>query len=117
MAEHPHGSAHRYRSGGCRCPRCTAAHARAQNVYRLAVKTGDHRPDAEAEKVRRHVQTLRDAGMSLRQIAIAAGVSKGVVDALIYGVPSQGRRRSSRIRPANADKLLAVQPRQQAGAA
>lgn len=108
--KHPHGTANGYRVEGCRCSRCRAAHARATQVYRLALAEGTHRPDVDADHVRRHVQQLRAAGLTLKVIAELADVSVGLLTGLLYGKPSQGRPPTPKMRPANADRLLAVKP-------
>lgn len=108
--KHPHGTANGYRVDGCRCARCRAAHAKAIQAYRLAIEEGTHRPDVAAGPVREHVNDLRAAGMKVASIAGRAGVSVGMLNDLLYGKPSQGRPPTPKMRPGNADRLLAVQP-------
>lgn len=108
MAEYPHGDVNRYRHGGCRCRRCTAANARVMNTYRLAVARGTHRPDVDAGPVRRHVLQLRAAGMASLRIAQLAGVSVETVRNLQYGKPSRGQAPTKRMRPWTAERVLAV---------
>ncbi|GAA2861238.1 hypothetical protein GCM10020220_057940 [Nonomuraea rubra] len=111
MAEHPHGDLRRYRYGRCRCAPCRAANAERARQFRRDVAYGRHRPDVDAAPVREHVNGLRAAGLSVAQIALRAGVQMGVVNALLYGRPHRGEPPSRKLRPVNADKLLAVQAR------
>lgn len=108
MTTHPHGDARRYRYSKCRCDKCRAANAREMNLYRMRVASGQHRPDVDAEPVRRHVQRLRREGLGVQRIAQLAGVSGQVLQALLYGHPSLGLPPSRKMRAANADKILAV---------
>lgn len=108
MALHPHGDVNRYRHGGCHCTPCRAAHAAAARQRRREIAYGWRRPDTDAAPVRAHVQELRRAGMTIRAVASAADVKVGVVNALLYGRPSQGEPPSRKLRAVNADKLMAV---------
>jgi len=105
---HPHGDPRRYRYGKCRCTKCRAANAREMNLYRMRIASGQHRPDVDAEPVRRHVQRLRREGLAVQRIAQLAGVSGQVLQALLYGHPSLGLPPTRKMRAANAEKILAV---------
>ncbi|MER7612472.1 hypothetical protein [Nonomuraea wenchangensis] len=108
MAVYPHGDANRYRHGRCRCRRCRAANTREMNLYRLAVATGVHRRDVDAEPVRQHVAKLQAAGLGVQRIAELAGVGYDTVRRLLYGKPSEGTAPTKKMRPETASKLLAV---------
>lgn len=109
MALHPHGDINRYRRESCRCPECRAANAAEGRRRRRLIAYGQYRPDADAAPIREHVNNLRAAGLTVKGIAELAGVKQGVVNQLLYGRPSNGEPPSRRLRPWNADKLLAVQ--------
>ena len=62
----------------------------------------------EAAAVRRHVQSLRDAGLGMRRIAELSGVSRSVLQSLMIGRKERGWGPSNRISMENATKLLSV---------
>ena len=62
----------------------------------------------EAAAVRRHVQSLRDAGLGMRRIAELSGVSRSVLRSLLIGRHERGWGPSGRISLDNATKLLSV---------
>ncbi|MER7213557.1 hypothetical protein ABT340_41395 [Streptosporangium sp. NPDC000239] len=64
----------------------------------------------DAQPVREHVQRLGEFGLGWQRIAALAGVSGFPVARLLYGVPSEGRAPSKRIKTQTAEKLLAVRP-------
>jgi transcriptional regulator with XRE-family HTH domain len=62
----------------------------------------------DAEPVRQHVRRLMAARLGAKRVAHLAGVAPSVVGKLLYGDPRRGMGPSRRIRPATAEKLLAV---------
>lgn len=96
---------------GCRCEPCRTANTR----YELERSRRLEPPYVSAEPAREHVAWLSTQGVGLKQIAKASGVSHGALSKLVYGTPNLNRPPSKRIRPATADKILAVTP--SAGAA
>lgn len=103
---HEHGTYVAYTLDGCRCEPCAAA-AKAyedQRVRAHAYGRWDHLVDAGP--AREHVARLREAGMGLRTIAGAAGVSHGALTKLVYG--TTGRPPSARVSKANHQAILAV---------
>lgn len=112
-----HGTVVRYRLGpdqddrpgkGCRCRRCRDVATKSVKVYRLAVQTGRYRSMVDAQPVREHVVGLRAAGLPSTTIAILAGIDVSILHRLLYGQPAKGDAPSKRMRPENADALLAV---------
>lgn len=111
--QYEHGTHACYTIDGCRCLPCRSAHTTYEtkrvrdNAYR--------RPrQVAAEPVRAHVRSLMaprkgsSRGMGWKRIAETAGVPTGTVWKLLYGVPSEGRPPSRRVRVSTADALLAV---------
>lgn len=62
----------------------------------------------DADPVREHVNELREFGIGWMRIADAAGVPRTVVGSLLYG--RKNRPPNRRVRPATAEKLMAVTP-------
>jgi transcriptional regulator with XRE-family HTH domain len=62
----------------------------------------------QAAAVRRHVESLRGAGLGMRRIATLSGVDRSVLQSLMVGRKERGWGPSSRISLANATKLLSV---------
>jgi hypothetical protein len=58
--------------------------------------------------VRHHIRELMAAGVALGSIQDISGVSKAVLHRLVYGRPKRGEAPSRKIRPANADRLMAI---------
>lgn len=106
--QRPHGSNAKYVFDKCRCTDCHAANRREANHRNRQIAYGRWQPYVDAQPVREHVQTLLDAGLGWHRVADLAGVSRGTVEKLLYGARYRGLTPSKRIRPENADKLLAV---------
>lgn len=114
----PHGTRKRYNHGpdqdgqpgkGCRCPACTLANNRSQNVYRMTrARRGLLMVDAEP--ARQHVLRLREAGLSYCAIERLSGVHREQIRLLVGGHPTEGRPPTRRILATNERALLAVQP-------
>lgn len=92
----------------CRCPACTAV-AMAYNRNRSRqLAYGRWEPYVDAQPVRDHIEALRAAGLGAPTIAARAGVSRGVLDSVLYGKPHRNMPPSKRMRPDTALKILAV---------
>ncbi|WP_354643938.1 hypothetical protein [Kitasatospora camelliae] len=98
-----HGRHGTYTWYGCRCPKCTAAATRYSANRRRQKAYGRWQPLVDAGRVRAHLDTLRAAGLTTRQISDRSSVHAIVIENL-------GRNRTQRVRPANADAILAIQP-------
>ena len=103
----PHGRA-KYVIEKCRCEICRSA-ARAYERKRRRQLAYGRLPYVDAEPVRQHVRALQVAGLGWKRIAAMAGVTTSVVWKLLYGDPARGMAPSKRVRPATAEKILAVQ--------
>lgn len=95
---------------GCTCDVCAQSTARRREYIRDYYDRFDRAARGvsalqSAEPVAAHIAACLDAGMSARQIALAAGVSEEAVR--ILADPPAGRR----VRAATAGKILAVAPR------
>lgn len=109
MNGRPHGYA-RYRLDGCRCYVCAYARSRYDENRSKAITAGTWQPWADAEPVRVHVRYLQSCDMGLRAIATAAHVDRKRLQALLNGRPDRGTPPPTRIRPALAAAVLAVEP-------
>ena len=110
-ARHVHGTRLAYVLDKCRCLPCAAANAAYERDTTRQKAYGRWNGLVDAEPARAHIQGLMDAGMGLKQI-IKAGISSGTLTKLLYGYPNpDGTRRppARRIRPATAERLLAVE--------
>lgn len=104
-----HGQVAGYTLDGCRCEHCAAAAKRYMDGWRRDRILGRPRTHP-AEPVRAHVRSLQAAGIGVRRVAEMAGVGRGTVDRLLYGVPHRGVAPSTRINIDSARRLLAVVP-------
>lgn len=96
---------------GCRCDECRQANTAYQSKLAKRQAHLKFNPEAayliDSKPVRDHIAMLRLSGMGRRQIAKLSGCSETVIMRLI-GLNKD--RPSNRIRPATAQKILAVQP-------
>lgn len=81
---HHHGTSDAYLQDGCRCMPCSQAHWRRTKKYRLDKASGDARL-IPVTVVRDHIRDLQDHGMSIVDIANAAGLSRTGVTRYLYG--------------------------------
>jgi transcriptional regulator with XRE-family HTH domain len=103
-----HGTYAKYKLDNCRCyPCCGAGSAYRMNRSR-AIAYGTWRPFVDAEPVRQHIQHLRGCGLGLRRIAELAGVDLCQLRRLTTGM--RGRPPIARMRPANAQAIVTVEP-------
>lgn len=108
-----HGTHVKYVVDGCRCDECVLANNRYERERRARIDP----PYVAAGPAREHCRELMAAGVGLKQIAKASGVSHGALSKLIYGDHARGRGPSKRIRPETMSKILAVTPSAAAGGA
>lgn len=117
----PHGTYGKYKTEKCHCSQCRRANRdRNRRWARTKAMAAQGMADplwVDAEPVRRHVRALMSAGMGVPRIQQVSTVSKGVLARLVYGAPGRGEAPSSKIRPVNAAKLLAVRTLQVADSA
>jgi len=102
-----HGYA-KYKAEGCRCTVCRRANTDYVLNRQKQIILERWQPYTDAASVRSHVRGLMENGMQRRHLAVAAAVSPGVLERLLYGRPSQGRAPSRRIRRPHARALLAL---------
>jgi hypothetical protein len=101
-----HGTRARYYRG-CRCEPCKDAN---RTYARELTRRQRHGAPAyrSASEARAHIADLRAAGVGLKTIAAASGVSHGALSKLIYGDRTRNRAPSKRIRPDTHDRIMAV---------
>ncbi|MER5302180.1 hypothetical protein ABT039_22355 [Streptomyces lasiicapitis] len=109
MGEREHGYA-KYKNEKCRCPVCRAANVAYVTRRKRLIILRRWQPYVEAEPARRHVRGLMEAGMQRGPLAVAAKVSPGVLERLLYGRPALGRAPSRSIRRHHVRALLALRP-------
>jgi len=93
---------------GCRCEICRGA----AREYRKKDQIREVPAYVTATAAREHVAWLSTQGVGLKQVAKISGVSQGAMWKLVYGKrqPDGSQIPSKRIRPATAEKILAVTP-------
>ena len=106
---HQHGTRGAYLQDVCRCQWCRLANRAAQQNRRRAIAYGRWEPFVDARPIRAHVVALQGAGVSLTRIAALSGVSRGALQALLYGKPVMGRPPNSKLHAATARRILTVQ--------
>lgn len=107
MTERDHGYA-RYRLDGCRCYVCAAARSAYDENRSRAIAYGTWQPWVDAEPVRTHIRHLQTCGMGLRTIERLSGVTRSSLAAILSG--KTGREPARKVRPATAQRILAVEP-------
>lgn len=118
---HLHGTRACAVAHGCPCQSCQAAVRRYGAKRGLLIAEGRWHPHVDAAPVREHVRTLRDAGMTVEQIARAASrprpgeeqalVTVAALERLLYGRRRDGKTTAARrVRASSARALLAVAP-------
>jgi DNA-binding Xre family transcriptional regulator len=104
-----HGPEIVHRNGECPMLPCRDAHNERQRNRRRMIAYGRWEPLVDAKPVRRHVRKLlARPDWSMDKLAAASGVSRGVLNALLY--PRGVMPVSARIRVENAQALMNVQP-------
>ncbi|RLV56040.1 helix-turn-helix domain containing protein [Aeromicrobium phragmitis] len=109
IANHQHGTYAAYTLDRCRCQPCVNAKTDYERDRRRQKAYGRWNGLIDAEPARKHVRTLMSQGMGWKRVAHAAGLEPSVVWKLLYGDRARRLEPSKRIRPATADKLLAVE--------
>jgi hypothetical protein len=107
-----HGTHAKYAVERCRCELCRQAQ-RAYNrnrVRQLSRPDGVWCPYVDAKPARNHLEWLSTCGVGIKTVAKVGGLSHGTLSKLVYGDPQRGMGPSKRIRPATAEKILAVMP-------
>ena len=104
---HDHGTRNAYVVDRCRCRPCRDA-ANAYERRRAKDRAYGRQAYVDAQPAREHVERLQAEGMGWKRIARAAGIETSVVWKLLYGDPARGQAPTKRVRPATAEKLLAV---------
>lgn len=102
----PHGTYTRYVTDRCRCEPCR----RANRDYERARAARVEPPYVSAAPAREHLQWLATQGVGLKTVARRSGVPHGTLSKLVYGDRTRGMAPSKRIRPATAERILAVTP-------
>lgn len=105
-ARHRHGMRACYVADKCRCAACTRANRRDAKLREYARTHGAPPPLVDAKPARDHCLDLMAAGMGCKTVAREAGLSKGVIQRLIWGNPDRGPSR--RITRAHSDAILAT---------
>lgn len=101
-----HGPEAGSRNGGCRCQPCRdAATAYERQRARRTVPAY-----VGAARAREHLRLLSEAGIGLKTVAKASGVSHGSLSKLVYGDRTRGSAPSKRIRRSTETAILAVNP-------
>jgi hypothetical protein len=103
MSNRPHGYA-RYRLDGGRCDICVAAVSEYNKIRSAGLADGTWQPFTSAEATVEHIRSLYAAGMSDRQIAVAAGVSHRRV----YSLRTTADPALIKVRPATEAAILSV---------
>lgn len=104
-----HGTYAKYKLDDCRCESCIAAGAAYRANRNRAIAYGTWKPYVDAAPVRQHIQHLRAHGLGIRQIAHLSGIDRRVVGRLVNGRHA-GDPPIRNVRPATAQRILAVQP-------
>jgi hypothetical protein len=112
-----HGSHAKYAIERCRCEPCRKAQRdyNRNRLRQLARPDGTWCPYVDAGPAREHIEWLRTCGVGIKTVAKLTGISHGTLSKLMYGDPQRNMRPSKRIRPATAEKVLAVMPAMAAG--
>jgi hypothetical protein len=117
MAERAHGTHAKYAVERCRCDECRRAQREynRHRVRQMARPDGVWCPYVDAGPVREHVRWLADCGVGIKTISKLSGVAHGTLWKLVYGDRARGMAPSRRVRPATAEKVMAVMPHHAAG--
>jgi len=103
MSTPEHGTYNRRKNYRCDCEPCLAAGREYTNLRYRLMAYGQWNPFTDAGPAREHVFALDAAGISYRQVAIAAGISESTVSRLVFSDPPV-----KRIRVDSSVKILAV---------
>lgn len=105
-ARHVHGTSNAYRQDGCRCVPCSAAAQKERLAYKVARHTGRNNYQADVDRVREHMVTMRDKyGVFPGTVVKAAGVSSATAWRIMHGKAKISRAVGARILRVNLDTL------------
>lgn len=105
-ARHVHGTTKAYRQDGCRCVPCSAAAQKERLAYKVARHTGRNNYQADVDRVREHMVTMRDKyGVFPGTVAKAADVSSATAWRIMHGKVKISRAVGARILRVNLDTL------------
>lgn len=76
---HQHGTRLAYVADRCRCRPCTTANRAAGQARRKAITHGTWNPYRSGTAAARHIHRLITAGMTITDVATAAGVARSTV--------------------------------------
>jgi hypothetical protein len=111
QARHVHGTSLAYLLDTCRCPECTAAHAKTSDRRARLIAYGRYDTGrVDAGPIRAHIQTLREYGIGIDRIAQIAGVSPANARRIVHGHETYGIKPHSRVTRPVAEAILAVKP-------
>lgn len=113
-----HGTHAKYAVDRCRCEPCRLAQREynRNRVRQMSRPDGVWRPYVDAGPAREHIEWLRSCGVGIKTVAKLSGVPHGGLSKLMYGDRARGMGPSRRIRPATAERILAVMPAMATGA-
>lgn len=106
--KHQPGTRTCYIAHACRCRPCTDAATAWQRRFNHAKATTGRGLAVPVAPIRAHLEYLRAQGMTLREIATAAGVSPGTLDNIATGKIGRTSRRT-------AERIAAVRGRTHGG--
>ena len=104
-ADHEHGTRDMYSYHRCRCPACGEAN---NAYYGQTAHLRWKRQWVDPEPVRQRILLLREAGLSVQQMADMCGVQTSVLFHVLHG---RGGNRPKRVLASTLDALLAVRAR------
>lgn len=105
-ARHVHGTSNAYRQDGCRCVPCSAAAQKERLAYKVARHAGRNNYQADVDRVREHMVTMRDKyGVFPGTVAKAADVSSATAWRIMHGKAKISRAVGARILRVNLDTL------------
>lgn len=112
VANHQHGTRACYVLDLCRCKPCSRANSEAETWRERQKAYGRYNRYVPAGPVQAHVRSLTAAGVGLKQVAKASGVSNGALWKLMYGKrqPDGSQVPSRRVLRETAEKLYALDP-------
>ena len=103
----PHGSLSRHKYHGCKCETCLAGYRHYARLRYRKQAYGTWQPTVDAEPVRRHLETLKDQGISYRMVAEHLGRCHTFITGFMYSLgPNRPRKKS--VKPEHAALILAV---------
>lgn len=102
MGDIKHGTATAYQKHRCRCTTCKRGNADRVAEYRTRKVAGTTEPPISAAEAQRHVNALRESGVSIKAIAHRSGVGPKTVSWISTG-------RAKQVMPIVAASILGVE--------